>query len=60
MEIKFKKVERKVGFESSCPKCQKPTSKELHSCPYQCDINDDCTDHCNCCEDCTHECAMDI
>jgi hypothetical protein len=41
-------------------KCGQPGTPELHSCPYQSDINDDDTEGCNCCPDCCHECAMDI
>ena len=31
-----------------------------HSCPYQCDVNDDDEFECSCCEFCTQECADDI
>lgn len=33
---------------------------EEHTCPYQCEINDDEEYTCSCCEFCTQECADDI
>jgi hypothetical protein len=33
---------------------------ELHSCPYQADINNDDTPCCNCCPYCEDQCAWDI
>lgn len=61
MNVKFKaKIEKKPAFPQ-CGRCQAPVdTDELHSCPYQCEINDDCSDHCTCCDECQHECAMDI
>lgn len=44
-----------------CDRCNKNESNGNRSCPYACEINDDCTeDYCNCCDECAHECAMDI
>ena len=45
---------------SKCQRCSKEGTNNLHSCPYDEDINGDYEDKCNCCEDCQHECAMDI
>lgn len=34
---------------------------ELHACPFQCEINDNCSDnYCDCCDDCRTDCADDI
>lgn len=33
---------------------------ELHSCPYNAEINEDNSLVCNCCDDCAQECANDI
>jgi len=35
-------------------------AKELHTCPYAEEINDDSEALCICCDDCTQECAWDI
>ncbi len=56
-KIKIKKKDENIV---PCPRCAKPTSNELHSCPYGCEIHNNCEENCNCCEDCEHECAMDI
>ncbi len=37
-----------------------PATKELHSCPYQADVNNDDRECCKCCSDCAYECAMCI
>lgn len=34
--------------------------KELHTCPYNEDINDDSETKCNCCDDCMQQCCDDI
>lgn len=44
-----------------CERCHKnPASNEVHSCPYNEDVNNDHEPCCTCCDDCMHECAMDI
>lgn len=44
-----------------CERCQElKGTPELHSCPYQCEINDDHEEACNCCEECSDQCVMDI
>lgn len=35
-------------------------TKELHPCPYYCEVYDDDTPRCNCCKDCVSDCADDI
>lgn len=40
-------------------KCGKP-GLDMHSCPYDADINGDITPKCNCCERCSTECGNDI
>lgn len=46
---------------AKCQSCGKNNgTDELHSCPYNADINNDDSPCCNCCSDCCHECAMDI
>jgi hypothetical protein len=55
------KPKRMSAKVDKCHGCEKNDSPGLHSCPYQCDINDNCVDdYCNCCDDCQHECAMDV
>ena len=53
---------RKVMLElNECQSCHKNNgTKELHSCPYASDINNDDKEACNCCDECAHECLMDI
>ena len=46
--------------DGSCPKCKVGTAIEDHTCPYDCDINDDCESLCDCCEDCIGNCGDDI
>ena len=41
-------------------RCGKEATKELHSCPYNADVNNDDTPCCTCCDECVHECSMDI
>jgi hypothetical protein len=49
------------GADGKCPKCQENEAmSELHSCPYNSDVNNDDSAYCNCCQDCSYECAMDI
>lgn len=44
-----------------CKACGKnPGTENLHSCPFNEEINDDPEENCNCCADCEHQCAMDI
>ena len=44
-----------------CINCKKETgTKELHKCPYQCDINGDYDYECNCCDECEQRCIRDI
>jgi hypothetical protein len=46
---------------SICQKCGEDTdSSELHSCPYQSEINDNEAAICNCCDKCRQECVWDI
>ena len=46
---------------AKCQSCGKNNgTDELHSCPYNADINNDDSPCCNCCSDCCHECARDI
>ena len=46
---------------SECQNCKKkPGTDELHSCPYQEEINNNFKAECNCCEFCQNECAMEI
>ncbi len=33
---------------------------EPHSCPFQCEINNNEDFQCTCCSECQHECLMDI
>lgn len=47
-------------MSEKCNRCKKNNGKELHSCPYKSDIDDNDKELCNCCEDCEEECAMDI
>ncbi len=42
-----------------CKSCEN-AGRELHTCPFKSEINDDNETLCNCCDDCSHECAMDI
>lgn len=46
--------------EQKCQNCGKHPAEELHSCPFQEEINDNSEAGCNCCADCVHECCMDI
>jgi len=42
-------------------RCGVRPAAELHSCPFQSEINDnDDPEYCACCEDCTQECLWDI
>lgn len=41
-------------------RCGQPGSTELHSCPYNREINDDPDTLCNCCPDCEGKCRDDI
>ena len=62
-EHQFEELKLKtMNYEGiKCQSCENLTgTSELHSCPYQADINNDDSEHCNCCNDCSHECAMDI
>ena len=43
-----------------CKKCKQHSALDLHSCPYQSDVNNDSESLCDCCEECTDECCMDI
>lgn len=44
-----------------CPNCDNRGTEYTHSCPYACDIHDDCSDeYCNCCETCIQNCRDDI
>lgn len=44
-----------------CQKCQSDAGTvELHSCPYDADVNDDPSPKCNCCEVCQGECCDEI
>jgi hypothetical protein len=46
-------------MENQCERCENE-AEELHTCPFQEDINDDSETLCNCCAACQHECCMDI
>lgn len=47
--------------DPKCPGCDNAGTERLHSCPYACEIHDDCSDdHCNCCKSCTENCRDDI
>jgi hypothetical protein len=59
VEFKIKKSEKDTN-KAPCQKCGDVSTKELHTCPYACEINDDYDNICNCCSSCEHECAMDI
>lgn len=43
-----------------CQCCHKELARELHTCPFKYEINDDEETLCNCCHDCAYECAMEI
>lgn len=49
-------------FDNPEDKCNcSETKGEYHSCPYACEIDDDCSeDGCNCCDFCTQQCAENI
>jgi hypothetical protein len=47
-------------MSKECERCNKPVSGELHTCPFQEEINDDSESLCNCCGDCERECADDV
>lgn len=57
MEERWAKIFKK---KSLCSNCGVNEAKELHTCPYKEDINDDSESLCDCCSDCLHECSMDI
>lgn len=42
-----------------CCRCT-AIGQELHTCPFQTEINDDYAYECNCCDDCMDNCCMDI
>lgn len=46
--------------ESKCQQCNINEGKELHTCPFESEINDNEEIKCNCCDDCTTDCAMEI
>lgn len=48
------------GTAELCPTCKKNPAASAHTCPFQCEINDNEEFECHCCDDCRHECAMDI
>ena len=45
---------------AKCQSCNKNNGKELHTCPFKEDINNDYDSLCNCCSECRYECCMDI
>ena len=45
---------------AKCGNCERNASEELHTCPYQEDINGDYTTMCNCCVGCQNDCVGDI
>lgn len=49
-----------AGDDGKCPKCLIGEAIVDHTCPYACDVGDDCESLCDCCADCEYECAMDI
>lgn len=41
--------------------CATDDQYDLHSCPYQFDVNNDGDEtHCSCCDYCTRQCADDV
>lgn len=42
-----------------CDKCGGQVH-EIHTCPYQFDVNKDSEYECNCCNICEFDCAMDV
>lgn len=46
--------------KDKCGRCEKNQSRELHTCPYQIEINDNDKFECDCCEDCTSDCALEV
>jgi len=49
----------KLEDDGACQKCG-AGGCEIHSCPYESELNGDDGDHCNCCADCEMQCALDI
>lgn len=43
-----------------CTNCGNNPAKELHTCSYRSDVNNDDTTLCDCCEDCEYDCCQDI
>ena len=50
----------------TCKKCHNNPAEDLHECPYEYDVNDECylpaekRTLCNCCAACREECADEI
>lgn len=40
--------------------CCNESTLELHSCPYQSDVNGNDEDYCDCCKDCEYDCVQEI
>lgn len=47
-------------IECKCDGCGESPARELHTCPYDEEVNDDHEKLCNCCEECEGQCADDI
>ena len=54
-------MEEDIRKDNTC-KCGAPINDyELHSCPYQCEVNNECNDdYCNCCQQCIQNCNYSI
>ena len=46
--------------ETEMCRCGRGAEQPEHSCPYQCEINNDDEFVCTCCEYCEEDCRMDI
>lgn len=47
--------------EDKCKRCHREPASDLHSCPYQREINDNNdAEYCDCCADCEQECRDSI
>jgi hypothetical protein len=48
------------GFDRHECTCNEMDPFDLHSCPFQEDVNNDPNYECSCCPECEYQCAMDI
>lgn len=58
MRARKKKRAQKLIY--NCPRCKYGRRTAPHTCPFQCDMNNDYTSLCTCCQDCESGCAGDI